>query len=98
MEWGYAVGKAVSGTGGWLVNAGPAHFYVDRLIQSAVVPPDIGPLLILRGWFVRRWVPFPIDVELSGWSIHRSEMGVRTRRSPLCHGWFFPPRHRPCGP
>ena len=90
LELGYAVGKAVSGTGRWLVDAGPADLHVDRLILPAVVPPGTGPLLILRGWFVRRWVRLPIEVELSGWSAHRSELAVRTRRSPLRHAWYFP--------
>lgn len=90
LEWGYAVGTAVSGTGLWLVDAGPAQLEVDRLIRPAVVPPGTGPLLILRGWFVRRWVRLPIDVELSGWSAHRSEVAVCTMRSPRRHGWYFP--------
>jgi hypothetical protein len=92
LEWGYVVGTAVSGTGGsrWLVDAGPAHLHVDRLVRPVVVPLGTGPLLILRGWFVRRWVRLPTDVELSSWSAHRSELAVRTRRSPLRYGWYFP--------
>ncbi len=90
LEWGYALGQAVSGTGRWLVEAGPAQLQVDRLIRPAVVPPGTGPLLILRGRFVGRWARVPIDVELSDWSAHRSELAVRTMRWPLRHGWYFP--------
>lgn len=90
LEWGYALGQAVSGTGRWLVKAGPAQLHVDRLIRPAAGPPGTGLLLILRGWFVRRWVRIPIEVELSDWSAHRSELAVRTMRSPLRHRWYFP--------
>lgn len=90
LEWGYAAGTAVSGTGRWLVDVGPVQLHVDGLIRPAVAPPGTGPLLILRGWFLRRWVRIPIEVELLSWSAHRSELAVRPLRSPLRYGWYFP--------
>lgn len=89
LEWGYAVGTQASGTDRWLVNAGEAQLHVDRLIRPAVVSPATEPLLILQGRFVRRWMPIPIEVELSRWSAHRSQLAVRTVQAPLRHGWYF---------
>lgn len=86
----YAMAKGVSPDERWVLDAGPAWLHLDRLVEPTV-PVTMGvPLLILEGCFVRRWVRVPVEVELSAWSGHQTEVAVRSWQWPNQRGWYFP--------
>lgn len=86
----YAMAKAVSPDERWVLDAGPARLHLDRLIEPTAPVKAAGPLLIIEGCLLRRWVRVPVEVELSAWSGHRTEVAVRNWQWPNQRRWYFP--------
>lgn len=90
LELGFTLAADVSGAAGWVLDAGSARLHLDRRLGKASPCNKMGPLLVLGGRLVRWWVQIPIEVELSTWSGHRSELAVRSSRWPTQPRWYFP--------
>lgn len=90
LELWAAMALDVSGSGRWVVPAGPGELHLSRLVRPAAPAPGSGRRLKVEGRLVRRWVRIPADVEVWEWCCHRGQLALCSPPALSRPRWYLP--------